>query len=258
MERELTQTHPGVWRLVAPNPSPMTGPGTNTYLVGGERLVIIDPGPAIPTHLENIVTAVQTLNATVQSIIVTHHHPDHSGGASSLARRLGVPLLSFGDPLRPGDEITVDRTTLVIQHTPGHIYAHLCLWLPRQRLLFAGDLVAGEGTILIIPPDGDMAAYLNSLQAMKALAPAAILPGHGPVIEDPQALLQQYIDHRLKREQQVLAYLAQGCTTAAEIAAKIYADRPEAIGIATMQVEAHLEKLRKEGWGGAKSMNNEQ
>jgi glyoxylase-like metal-dependent hydrolase (beta-lactamase superfamily II) len=108
-------------------------------------------------------------------------------------------------------------------------------------------LVAGQGTVLIIPPDGDMAAYLDSLRAMLALAPRAILPGHGPVIPDPARLLQEYIDHRLHREQQVLHWLAQGCTTAAEIAARIYAARPEALGIATLQVEAHLEKLRREG-----------
>ena len=137
--------------------------------------------------------------------------------------------------------------TLSVSHTPGHIHAHVCLWWAEPRLLFAGDLVAGQGTILIIPPDGDMAAYLESLRAMLALAPAAILPGHGPVIEDPPTLLQAYIDHRLQREQQVLDWLAQGYTTAAEIAARIYADRPEALDIATMQIEAHLEKLRREG-----------
>ena len=225
----------------------MTGPGTNTYLVGGQRLIIIDPGPASETHLENIVVAMQTLKAEAQAIVVTHPHSDHSGGAMALAQRLGVPLLSFGDPLQAGDEIKVDGMTLAVLHTPGHIHAHVCLWWAEPRLLFAGDLVAGQGTILHHPPDGDMAAYLDSLRAMLALAPAAILPGHGPVIEDPQTLLQEYIDHRLQREQQVLDWLAQGYTTAAEIAARIYADRPEALGIATLQVEAHLEKLRREG-----------
>ena len=263
LERSLIQTHSHVWRLVAPNPSPMTGPGTNTYLVGGQRLIIIDPGPASETHLENIVVAMQTLKAEAQAIVVTHSHSDHSSGATALAQRLGVPLLSFGDPLQPGDTIILDEpppsspapmrgfiphpSSLTVLHTPGHIHAHVCLWLAEPRLLFAGDLVAGQGTILIIPPDGDMAAYLNSLRAMLALAPAAILPGHGPVIEDPPTLLQEYIDHRLQREQQVLDWLAQGYTTAVEIAARIYADRPEALDIATLQVEAHLEKLRREG-----------
>ena len=158
-----------------------------------------------------------------------------------------VPLLSFDHPLQPEAELEIDGVKLVVKPTPGHIQAHLCLWLPELRLLIAGDLVAGQGTILIIPPDGDMAAYLASLAAMKALNPAAILPGHGPVIKDAPALLQAYIDHRLQREQQVLACLEQGYTTARQIAEKIYADRPEALGIATMQVEAHLEKLRQEG-----------
>lgn len=247
IQRNLTQIQPHVWRLVAPNPSLMTGPGTNTYLVGGRRLLIIDPGPASEAQLEAIVAAIGTLQAEAQAIVVTHHHVDHAGGAEMLAQRLAVPLLSFDNPLRAGDKLEVDDVTLEVLHTPGHIHAHLCLWLDRQRLLFAGDLVAGQGTVLIIPPDGDMAAYLDSLQAMLALAPAAILPGHGPIIEEPPTLLQAYIDHRLQREQQILAWLGQGYTTAADIAARIYADRPEALAIATLQVEAHLEKLRREG-----------
>jgi glyoxylase-like metal-dependent hydrolase (beta-lactamase superfamily II) len=234
----------------------MTGPGTNTYLVGGRRLIIIDPGPASDVHRENIVAALQTLQAEARAIVVTHHHADHSGGASTLAQQLDIPLLSLGQPLQPGDTLPLSLSpsafspqpsALTILHTPGHVQAHICLWLAELRLLFAGDLVAGQGTVLIIPPDGDMAAYLDSLRAMLALAPAAILPGHGPVIEDAPARLQQYLDHRLQREQQVLAYLGRGYTTAAEIAAQIYADRPEALGLATLQVEAHLNKLRQEG-----------
>lgn len=247
LSRDFTQIQPNVWRLIAPNPSLMTGPGTNTYLVGNKQLIIIDPGPANAAHLANIVGAVQSLRATMHAIVVTHHHSDHSAGASTLARRLNVPLLSFGSPLEHGAELRFDDIKIVIQHTPGHIYEHICIWLVGQRLLFAGDLVAGEGTILIIPPDGDMAAYLESLRAIMKLAPDAILPGHGAVIENPLALLQEYIDHRLTRERQVLEYLAQGYTTASEIAAQIYADRPQALGIAALQVEAHLEKLRREG-----------
>jgi hydroxyacylglutathione hydrolase len=242
-----SQLYPGVWRLIAPNPSRLTGPGTNTYLIGGRQIIIVDPGPDNPTHRAAIVAALHTLQAPAQAIVLSHHHPDHAGGAEALAEQLHVPLLSLGDPLQAGDEINVDGMTLTVLHTPGHIHAHLCLWLAEQRLLLAGDLVAGQGTILIIPPDGDMAAYLDSLRAMLALAPVAILPGHGPVIENAPALLQQYIDHRLKREQQVLAWLAQGHTTAADIAAQIYADQPEVLGIAALQVEAHLEKLRREG-----------
>jgi len=247
LSRSLTQTHPGVWRLIAANPSPMTGPGTNTYLVGGEQVVIIDPGPTSPSHVNHILTALDTLKATVQAVIVTHSHSDHAGCAQRLVDRLDVPLLSFNDSLRPADEIKVGNKRLVVHHTPGHIYAHICLWLVEQRLLFAGDLVAGQGTILIIPPDGNMVDYLDSLRAMLALQVEAILPGHGPVIDTPQTLLQEYIDHRLAREEQVLHWLEQGCTTAREIAEKIYADRPAVLGIASMQVEAHLQKLRQEG-----------
>ena len=247
MERNLTQTHPGVWRLVAPNPSPMTGPGTNTYLIGGNQVVIVDPGPQNSEHVDNIHAALQTLNAKAQSVIITHGHLDHAGCAPQLADQLDVPLLSFDSALRHGDEIEVGGSTLSVQHTPGHIYAHICLWLVEQELLLAGDLVAGQGTVVIIPPDGDMADYLASLRDMLVLNVMAILPGHGPIIDTPQALLQEYIEHRLEREQQVLGWFAQGYTTAQEIAAKIYADRPEVLGVAALQTEAHLEKLRKEG-----------
>ena len=247
MERDLTQLYPHIWRLIAPNPSPMTGLGTNTYLVGHKQVAIIDPGPQNEAHLNNTLHALEKLKARAQAVIITHAHSDHAGSASQLAERLAVPLMSFKDPFNDGDEIEVGGLHLEIQHTPGHIQAHICLLLEEQQLLLAGDLVAGQGTILIIPPDGDMADYLNSLVAMKALAPAAILPGHGPVIDNPQALLQEYIDHRLAREQQVLYWWRQEVQTAQDIAAQIYADRPAALGIATMQVEAHLEKLRKEG-----------
>jgi glyoxylase-like metal-dependent hydrolase (beta-lactamase superfamily II) len=213
-------------------------------------MFIIDPGPAIETHLENIAAALPTLHAEAQAIILTHHHSDHAGGADQLAQRLNVPVFSFDQPFKHGDTLSLDESSpssLTVLHTPGHIQAHVCLWLAGQRLLFAGDLVAGQGTILVIPPDGDMAAYLDSLRKMIALAPAAILPGHGPVITEAQTLLQQYLDHRLQREQQVLDLLALGYGTAADIAAQIYSDRPEVLSIGTLQVEAHLLKLRQEG-----------
>jgi glyoxylase-like metal-dependent hydrolase (beta-lactamase superfamily II) len=226
----------------------MTGPGTNTYLVGRNQAVIIDPGPSgYPSHLSNLFEAVQTLSLTVQAVVVTHLHSDHSGCAPEVAQQLKVPLLSFGQPLSHGFKLQVDNVELEVCHTPGHIYAHICLWPEARGLLFAGDLVAGQGTVLIIPPDGDMADYLHSLRAMQTLPLSAILPGHGPVIEEPQTLLQTYLDHRLAREQQVLHWLALGYTTAEAIAAQIYADRPEALRVATLQVEAHLGKLKKEG-----------
>jgi hydroxyacylglutathione hydrolase len=247
IKRNLTQIYPGVWRLIAPNASPMTGPGTNTYLVGQRQMVVIDPGPPDQAHVKVILQALQTLAATVQGVIVTHPHSDHQGCAEQVACQLEAPLLRFDQPLRHGSKIEIEDRTLVVHHTPGHTYAHICLWLVAQRLLFAGDLVAGQGSVLIVPPDGDMAAYMDSLRAMMALDPAAILPGHGPVIESPQALLRAYLEHRLAREAEVLHWLGQGYIMAQEIAAKIYADRPEVLPVATLQVEAHLAKLRKEG-----------
>ncbi|MEM7344202.1 MAG: MBL fold metallo-hydrolase [Chloroflexota bacterium] len=248
IERALTQIQPNIWRLIAPNPSVMTGPGTNTYIVGQKRVVIIDSGPVNQTHQDNTVAAIAELGAEVESIIITHPHPDHDSGVQGLAQRLQVPILRFNTPLRHDEEITIDGVSLTVKHTPGHIHAHVCLWMAEQRVLFGADLVAGEGTILIIPPDGDMADYLRSLQAMKALEPALILPGHGPVIEDPAGLLQEYTDHRLQREQQVLSYFEQGHREANAIAAQIYAGQPpQVLAIAAMQVTAHLTKLRNEG-----------
>jgi len=225
----------------------MTGPGTNTYLVGQRQLVVIDPGPPDQAHVEVVLQALQELEATAQGVIVTHPHSDHQGCAEQLAGQLEAPFLRFDQPLRHGSEIEIEDKTLVVHHTPGHTQAHICLWLVEQRLLFAGDLVAGQGSVLIVPPDGDMAAYLDSLRAMMALDPTAILPGHGPVIEAPQALLQAYLEHRLAREAEVLHWLEQGYRGAQEIAARIYADRLEVLPVATLQVEAHLAKLRKEG-----------
>jgi len=243
---KLTQIHLNIWRLIGPGIPPFAGP-INTYFVGSKQIVIIDPGPDDEGHLENILVSLSTLGATVQAVIPTHPHPDHDGCALQLANRLGVPLLQFGDPLQHGDTLNVNGTTLEVHHTPGHIHAHMCLWLAEQRLLFAGDLVSGEGMVLIIPPNGNMTDYLDSLETMQALDPMAILPGHGPQVDQPQELLQHYINHRLQREQQVLDQLAQGHTTAEAIAAQIYGDRPEVLPVAKLQVEAHLQKLRAEG-----------
>ena len=247
MNRELTQTHPFVWRLIANNPSVMTGPGTNTYLVGRDSLTVIDPGPFDKSHVTNTVAAAKSLEKPIQQIIVTHHHPDHDGAADLLVRELGISWWDFGNPLKAEEVVDAGGVSLVVKHTPGHIYSHISLWQPEQRLLFAGDLVAGQGTILIIPPDGDMADYFNSLAAMKLLDAVAILPGHGPVLENPTELLQEYIDHRLMREEQVLTLFKQGYKMAQDLASQIYGDRgPEVLGIATLQIEAHLKKLAEE------------
>lgn len=248
IEHSLTQIYPQVWRLIAANPSPMTGPGTNAYFVGQNRVVIIDPGPALPEHMKNIHTALEALDAAPQAILVTHPHQDHEGCAAQLAYEFNIPLLRFREPLAQDYEIELDCGTLSVHHTPGHIHDHVSLWWHERQLLFAGDLVAGAGTILVIPPEGNMADYLNSLNAMKSLPAASILPGHGPVIDSPQELLQAYVDHRLQREQQVLYWYTKGHTTSQAIAAQIYADQPpEVLGIASLQVEAHLEKLRVDG-----------
>ena len=249
MSNPPKETHlfPNVRGLVAPNPSLMTPWGTNTYLVGDKQVIVVDPGPDSTAHLEAVCASVERLKATTLAVIPTHPHPDHDGCASDLARRLDAPVLRWGRPLKHDEVLTVGETTVQVKHTPGHVDAHICLWLSRERLLFAGDLVAGSGTVVVIPPDGDMADYLVSLRDVQALKPVTVLPGHGPVIEQPVDFLQAYIDHRLKREQEIFDWTRRGVTDADAIAAHIYGDRPEVRRVAVLQVTAHLQKLEREG-----------
>lgn len=256
-------------RLLAPNPSPLTGKGTNTYLVSdnidstdnadgagsASGCIIIDPGPAIEAHLREI-TQVAEAHGGVRGILVTHGHPDHDEGAARLRELTGAPVSAWSREgvatadraLADGAEITVGTRRLVALHTPGHRFDHLCFWLPDEGVLFAGDLVAGEGTVVIIPGEGDMAAYLASLRRLLALDPRRILPGHGPPIERPRELLEEYIRHRLEREQQVLAALAAGARTPDEIVARVYLDLDPALRpMAALSVTAHLLKLEREG-----------
>src|SRR5699024_4786162 len=189
---------PGVLRLTAPNPSAMTGPGTNTYLVGEEATVVIDPGVADTAHVEAIITHAP---GPISAILVTHKHPDHTGGAAALSARTGAPV--HGDatplagphdpdfmldaPLAHGAVIAAGAMQLEAVHTPGHTPDHLCFLLREQGLLFAGDAVMAGVTVVIIPPDGDMRTYFQTLDQLRALALAAIAPGHGRVLANPMA-----------------------------------------------------------------------
>lgn len=247
-----------VRRVLCGNPGMMTGPGTNTYLVGIDEVAVIDPGPDDAAHLDAIAAAG---SGRIRWILCTHTHGDHSPGAAGLKERTGAEVFAFADRdglvcdrhLRDGDTVEGTEFTLRAVHTPGHASNHLCFVLERDRLLFSGDHVMDGSTVVITPTDGDMGAYLASLERLQAWRPAlrAIAPAHGHVIDDPAAKLDDYLTHRLEREAQVLAALqAEGPAGAgtARLVEAIYTDVPELLHpVARFSVWAHLRKLAADG-----------
>ncbi len=250
---------PGVRRLTAPNGGPMTGPGTNTYLVGEGEVTVIDPGVEDADHIDAIVAHAP---GPIRTILITHAHPDHTGGAVTLARMTGAPVLGQGTPLAGAfdPEFAVDRTVddgqiiacdgfdLEAVHTSGHTPDHLCFFLRETGLLFAGDAVMADVTVVIAPPDGDMRAYFASLERLKAMPVARIAPGHGRMLDAPSDVLDDIVEHRLQREAQVRELLAPEPQTVAALAARIYPEVPDALrGMARAQLTAHLIKLQGDG-----------
>ncbi len=247
----------GVTCVLAPNPSLMTGPGTNTYLVAGPAggCAVIDPGPEIPAHLARVAELAAEHGGT-RAILITHGHPDHVEGAAALRTLTGAPILAWsreGSPvadetLRDGQVLVVGERPLRVVYTPGHRFDHVCFLLEDARAIFAGDLVAGVGTVVILPPEGDMLEYLDSLRRLLALGATQLLPAHGPPIEEPRRVLEEYLAHRQERERQVLAGLAAGPTTVEALVADIYSDvDPRLHPMAAQSVLAHLLKLEREG-----------
>lgn len=242
-----------VRRILCDNPSMMTGPGTNTYLVGIDEVVVIDPGPDEPEHLDTIAAAG---GDHIRWILCTHTHPDHSPGAAGLKERTGAEILAFGDVdglvcdrhLVDGDRIEGTEFTLRALHTPGHASNHLCFLLERERILFAGDHVMDGSTVVISPPDGDMAQYLEEVRRLRELRPSLrrIAPAHGHMIDDPAAKLDEYLAHRAEREQQIIEALIGlgGTADTAALVARIYTDVPEVLHpMAQRSVWSHLRKL---------------
>lgn len=249
---------PMVRRIVCANPSVMTGPGTNTYLIGIDEIAVIDPGPDEPAHLDAIAGCG---GDRIRWILLTHTHEDHSPGAAGLRKRTGAEVLSYADKLpgklradhtlRDGDSIEATEYRLQVLHTPGHASDHLCFLLMEERTLFTGDHIMEGSTVVIAPPDGDMTAYLASLERLKRIRPRlrAIAPGHGQLIENPYEVIDGYIAHRLDREQQVAeAIQTAGTATVHQLVEAIYADVPtELHPIAAYSVWAHLRKLAEDG-----------
>lgn len=260
---------PPVRPLLAPNPSPLTGAGTNTWLVGATALAAIDPGPDDPAHLAAILAAVRP-GQHISHILVTHAHRDHSSLAPRLAAATGAPVFAYGTAtegrsplmtslapglpstgegldlafapdlrLADGDTLSGPDWSLTALHTPGHLGGHLCLALGDT--LFSGDHVMGWSTSIVSPPDGDMGAYMASLDRLAALRPRRLYPGHGDPVGDPARRIAELAAHRRAREAAILAGLSEGPADAMSLARAIYRDTPAPLlPAAARNVLAHL------------------
>jgi glyoxylase-like metal-dependent hydrolase (beta-lactamase superfamily II) len=256
----VTVAH-GVRRITAPNPGVMTGPGTNSYLIGEEQLALIDPGPELDAHRDALLAAV---GDRLRWILCTHTHRDHSPLAHALKQATGAEVLGHGvtptdgrqdEAFKPdrvlhdGEVVDCAGARLRVVHTPGHASNHLCYLLEGSGLLFTGDHVMQGSTVVISPPDGDMQAYLDSLQRLLELPLSAFAPGHGHLITAPAEEVRRLIAHRLKREEKIHAALAaQGPGTLEMLVRHAYDDVPERIHpVAMRSLHAHLLRLEHNG-----------
>lgn len=234
---------PLIRRIVASNTGPFTFKGTGTYVIGHGQVAVIDPGPALPEHIEALLTALQ--GETVSHILVTHTHLDHSPAAAAVKRATGAPTYGFGPhgggrsgagtgeegadrafvpdhAMRDGDAVAGPCWRLAAVHTPGHTSNHLCFALDEERALFSGDHVMGWSTSVVAPPDGDMAAYMSSLEKLLEREDEIYWPTHGPAIVNPHEHVRAFIAHRRERNEAILARLAAGDETIPNMVAAIY------------------------------------
>jgi glyoxylase-like metal-dependent hydrolase (beta-lactamase superfamily II) len=256
----LVELDPLVRRITAPNPGAMTGPGTNSYVVGRDALALIDAGPEIDSHLAALLAAV---GSRLKWIFCTHTHRDHSPLAAKLKAATGAGLLGFGAvpddgrqdtafkpdrALADGDVVDCGEFQLRAVHTPGHASNHLCYLWDDKRLLFTGDHVMQGSTVVISPPDGDMQVYLASLERLLGIDIAAFAPGHGRLIDTPHDEVRRLIAHRLKREEKAYrAFERKNPASLDELVAIVYDDVPERMHpVARRSLHAHLIKLARE------------
>ena len=262
--------YPNLKRIIAPNPSPMTFWGTNTYILGTNELAIIDPGPAVQSHFDAIMSSLNK-NQSITHILITHSHIDHSPLAKQLSERTSAPILAFGESssgkstimtnlknLNGGEGIDYDfkpdvtlndnqilknkEWCIKSLHTPGHMGNHLCFSWEGENILFSGDLVMGWATSMVSPPDGDLTDFMNSIKSLQLRSPDKLFfPGHGAPIENPSLRLQELYEHRKKREGEILSALETGLATISEITESVYADLDKRLIIAAKRnVLAHL------------------
>jgi glyoxylase-like metal-dependent hydrolase (beta-lactamase superfamily II) len=258
------QVSPLIRRVVADNPGPFTFRGTGTYLVGAGEVAVIDPGPDDANHLQALLAALE--GETVKAILITHDHSDHAPLAAEFARLTGAPVIGArptpGRAIKPGVEEGVgrgyrpDRTpadgetisgpgwTLTVLATPGHTANHLCFALAQENALFTGDHVMGWSTTVIVPPDGSMTDYYASLRKVIAGGFSTLWPTHGPPVTDPAPFLDAYLEHRLRREAQILAALGRDGASVPELVAQLYIGLdPRLHRAAGASVLAHLNHL---------------
>jgi hydroxyacylglutathione hydrolase len=257
---ETARLTPLVGRVLGLNPGLMTGPGTNTYLVGARELLLIDTGAGEPGYVPLLQGFLdgERLN-DVRQVLLTHRHVDHMGGVPDVRRafpRVPVAKLVRNDTALPvtmqrlddGMMIRGDGVTLHALHTPGHASDHLCYYLEEERALFTGDLILGGSTTVIPPDDGDLGDYLASLRRVLQLDVQRIYPAHGPVLEPARPVIEGYIAHRLERDVQILDAVRAGAETVADIVARVYREVSPALHpVARLSVLSHLQKLERDG-----------
>ncbi|MEE8371605.1 MAG: MBL fold metallo-hydrolase [Sphingomonadales bacterium] len=254
-----------VRRVMARNPGPFTYMGTGTFIVGRGSVAIIDPGPALFSHVNAVHMAV--VGEKVSHILVTHTHLDHSGAAKILAERTGAPVFAYGvhgwgraaglgdedveagadrifkpnKKLRDGELLRGPGWTIEAIHTPGHTSNHICFRLREEDTLFSGDHIMGWSTTVISPPDGDMALYLKSLEKVRERDFSIVRPTHGPVIEHPNVFIEKLINHRLEREEEIVTAVRNGLSNIQEIVELVYFDVPKSLhASAARSTLAHL------------------